>query len=282
MSHAFDFSRWALLVARHWSENRKRYLLSLLAIAGLLTGLYSFIILATHRTIRPNIQSISYFFGLFLAGCLFASTTFDELSSAPRGIGYLLLPASHLEKFLCHVFYTVIVFFVSYTLIFYLVDIPMVHLSESVDLKWNSYANVKDDPFVHAHVMNIFSNKDEMKVVPIPLDLNTYFLTAYFIAQAAFILGSVYFSKYSFIKTTIWLFALYFFVFIYFGLILSRLAPENAVYESLSSWRLNAADGQSYVLLPGWADEVYYFTMKYVFTLVFLVIAYFRLREKEI
>jgi len=282
MSHSFDFSRWALLVAKHWSENRKRYLLSLLAIAGLLVGFYSFIILATHRTIRTNIQSITYFFGLFLAGCLFASTTFDELSTAPKGIGYLMLPASHLEKFLCHIFYTVLIFFLSYTLIFYLIDIPMVHLSESIDRKWNSYLNVKDDLFVPARVMNIFSNRDEMKVVPIPLDLNTYFLISYFIAQAAFILGSVYFSKYSFIKTTICLFALYFFIFIYFGLILSRMVPQHAVYETLTSWRLNVADATSYVFLPGWADDVFYFTMKYVFTLVFLVIAYFRLKEKEI
>ena len=36
MNPTFDLSRWGLLVKQHWIENKKRYLLSMVAMAGVL------------------------------------------------------------------------------------------------------------------------------------------------------------------------------------------------------------------------------------------------------
>jgi hypothetical protein len=282
MNQLFSLSRWLLLVSRHWSEHRKRYLLSLLAIFGLLTGFYSFVILAGHRPIPLHMQSLFYYFGLYFIGCLYASTLFDDLNTAPRGISFLLLPASTLEKLLCNILFGIIIFFIAYTVVFYLVDYGMVNLSNTVSKNWQDYPLQNAELFQPAKIANVFSNKDEMKVVPIPLNLNNYFLMTYFAAQASFILGSIYFSKFGFVKTIICLFGLFFFIFIYFGIILSHLLPDGWFYDTFTSWRRNDPNGPAYAFLPAWAEESFYFLLKFCFPFIILVIAYFRLKEKEI
>lgn len=45
MNQVFDFKRWLFLVGKHWGENRKRYLLSLVALAALMIIWYIFVML---------------------------------------------------------------------------------------------------------------------------------------------------------------------------------------------------------------------------------------------
>lgn len=270
------------MIREHAARNGKRYLLSLLAIAGIMTGFYVFILLASRRPIPLDIQSLSYYFGLFFAGCLFGSMLFDDLNNAPKGISALLLPASHLEKLLCLLFYGVIVFFISFNLIYYLVDISMVSLSNFTGAAWHKLSRDADLPFKAAAIENVFSSRQEMQPIPFPGRLNAYLFEAFFVAQSAFILGSVYFKKFSFIKTVICLFALFFFLFLYYGTLLNRAIPEDTWYNSMSSWQTGQKNLTRYVLLPGWADRLFYFLAGYPFAFVFLTVAYFRLKEKEI
>src|SRR5689334_11586661 len=133
MNQAFSFSRWLLLVEKHWSENRKKYLLALVAITGILLIWFLFnIVMEAYRPMDAGIQIGTYFGGLFIVGCLYASTLFSDLSSKSKGINYLSLPASQLEKTLCALFYGVVVFFIAYTVIFYMADIIMVKVSNQV------------------------------------------------------------------------------------------------------------------------------------------------------
>ena len=92
MNQFFSFERWWLLVCKHWSENRKRYLLALPAIAALIAAWYGFIyfIAAAPNPLPPQIQYVTYYTGLFIVGCLFGSTIFSELDSASTGVPYLL------------------------------------------------------------------------------------------------------------------------------------------------------------------------------------------------
>src|SRR6201999_168871 len=93
-SDLFSFSRWSLLVSRHWSENARRYGLFLLAIGGLLLTWYSFILVVSKGLLlNIGLQFATYFTGLYLVGCLYASTLFAELSSKREGISFLALPA---------------------------------------------------------------------------------------------------------------------------------------------------------------------------------------------
>lgn len=282
MNQSFNLRRWFLLVREHGSRNGKRYWLSLLAIGGIMVGFYSFFILAGQNAIPLNIQSASYFFGLFFSGCLFGSMLFDDLNNTPKAISALLLPASHLEKLLCRLFFGIVVFFISYTLIYYLVNIPMVNLSNNLGAGWHKLGREANLPFKRSGIENVFSTRQEMQPLPFPFKLNPYLFEAFFVAQSAFILGSVYFRKFSFIKTAICLFALFFLLFIYFGVVLSKMTPDGCWYDSLTSWHINQNNISGHVLLPGWADRIFYFLIGYPFAFIFLTVTYFRLKEKEI
>src|SRR4051812_20896638 len=99
MNQVFDAGRWWLLVGRHWSENRKKYGLSLIAMAGLLLLWFVFMLITESRhSMDASMQVATYYFGLFLVGCLYASIVFSDLGSKTRGLNYLVIPASHLEK----------------------------------------------------------------------------------------------------------------------------------------------------------------------------------------
>lgn len=282
MNQAFNLHRWLLVVSEHGSRNRKRYLLSLIAIAGLITGFCSFYILASRRPIPPYLQSMTYFFGLYFSGCLFGSMLFDDLNNGPKGIGALLIPASHLEKLLCQLLFGIIIFFIFYTLVFYLVDIPMVGLSNAWGAQWHKTSTEANLPFSPSNITNVFSSREEMMPLPFIEHLNAFLFQAFFVAQSAYILGSVYFRKFSFIKTTISLFALFFSLFLYFEIFLSGIMPPASWYNSLTSWLVHHNQTTDYVLLPAWADKLFYFLMGYPFGFIFLAATYFRLKEKQI
>ena len=130
MNSVFDFNRWLLYIGKHWNENKKKYLMSLGAIGGLLVLWFSFLLsINVKLPITGEIQAVTFYVGLFLTGCLYASLILVRLSDGPKAIQYLLVPASALEKLLSAILYGVILFFVSYTIIFYTVDFIMVKLS---------------------------------------------------------------------------------------------------------------------------------------------------------
>src|SRR5450432_2157442 len=115
MNQSFDAGRWWLLVAKHWSENRKKYTLSLIAITGLLLLWFAIVVFTDNHSIVAEVQMGTYYTGLFLVGCLYGSMLFADLGSKTRGLNYLVVPASLFEKLLCALFYAVIVFFALYT-----------------------------------------------------------------------------------------------------------------------------------------------------------------------
>ena len=114
MNQLFNLQRWFLVLGEHESRNRKRYLLSLMAIAGLIIGFCTFYILAGRRPIPTFLQSSTYFFGLYFSGCLFGSMLFDDLNYGPKGISALLIPASHFEKLMCQLLFGIFIFFIFY------------------------------------------------------------------------------------------------------------------------------------------------------------------------
>src|SRR5207247_11401316 len=95
MNSVFNFNRWLLLTGKHWNEHMKKYLLSLVAIAGLLIMWFSFMLFVGDFTpLGENVQIITYYAGLFIVGCLHASFFFSYLADVPWGIHYFLVPAS--------------------------------------------------------------------------------------------------------------------------------------------------------------------------------------------
>lgn len=279
-SDRFSWSRWTLLVSKHWVENRKRYGLALLAIGGLLLAWFSFI-LAMDKADPMNTfyQYATYFTGLYISGSLYASTLFAELSSRRDGIPFLALPASQLEKLLCAILFGVVLFFIAYTLLFYLVDYPMVKLSNQLIINMprnypNTTLRVMANP-----VYNWFTANGG----PAPEQEFHLFLWGFFSVQSASLLGSLYFTRYSFIKTVIVLvLGLLAAVAIQSDVI--RLFLPHGWDNGWTGWYTHEVNGDldKVIELPDAAENAITRLVLWAPPVLLWLITYFRLKEKQV
>lgn len=260
----------------HWVENRKRYLLGLLAIGGLLAAWYGFLLtMDKFRPLDMIFQFSAYFVGIYFVGCLLASTTFSVLGNKQQGIGYLVLPASHLEKLICALLFHVVLFFAAFTLIFYIVDIPMTHLGQQLIRE-----QTRDGlPVYVPPVYNVFTAEGG----PIPERVNHLFLIGFFAIQSAFVLGSVYFRRAAFIKTTIAV-LLFGLVLMLFGTKIERMLPHGWRMRGLFEWERydDIANGETRIYISFWIETILLNLLRFGLPVLFWVITYFRLKEKEV
>jgi hypothetical protein len=280
MNQCFSFSRFRGLAALHWESNKKRYLLALPAIAGLLAAWDAFLLIMDNYSPLDNgFQSLTYYWGLGAVGCLFSSTIFSEFGSKAQGIAWLGLPASALEKLLCGLLFSTILCFVGYTVVFYLVDIPMVKIGNELialhhrvwqggypigpNAVWNLAAGLPGDNFdsgFHA------------------------ILVLYFILQALFALGSVYFERYAFIKTVI-AFLLFLLVFLVLEKqFMSHIPPPGWTrFTPTNDWITNNDTLRvKEVRLSPWITTPLGLLLLLGIPPVIWIAAYFRIKEKQV
>jgi len=277
MNSVFDFNRWVLYTSKHWNENKKKYLLSLGAIGGLLILWYSFLILITRdNPMGENIQMVTYYVGFNLIGCLFASLMFADLNEGASAIHFLMLPASAFEKLLTGILFSLVLFFVSYTLIYYVVDYAIVKWISAIAAETGHYT--KADYGFTSKVVNVF-------VAPPDMGENAYMyiMLACIGVQSMYLLGSVYFVKYNFIKTMVSVLVI-FLAFVFFvHKVISLFMPNGAFFEPFSVYRVfNGDKGDLAIRLPEWLNSICLFLFKYSLAPVMWVATYFRLKEKEV
>ena len=102
MNQTFNFRRFGLVLQLHLSEHSRTYLMSISVLFGV------WIVLLGPSTARTTHfgENVYRFHGILFSflfggiGAWFASETYRVVSTPIRGIPYLMLPASHLEKFL--------------------------------------------------------------------------------------------------------------------------------------------------------------------------------------
>jgi len=278
MNQIFNFNRFSLLVAKHWAENRKRYFLSIVAFASLLFVWYVFVMLIDDTNpLADGLQQISFFFSLFLVGPFYASQFFNDLDSRTRGTNFLMVPASTFEKFLCGFFYAIIMFFIVFLVSFYIVGFFTVSIANAVHPSYNSVVN-QDVTVVKAHVINVFETRME-----IPVEVTFYFMLLFFAVQSAALLGSVYFSRYSYIKTAISLTLVCVIVFVLEYNLTKNLMPRGRFFEGRGTYIFDMEEGKgNLVQLPAQVVNTLLFLFKYSFPPIFWITTYFRLKEKEI
>ena len=217
--------------------------------------------------------------GLYIVGCFYASIQFSDLGSRPKAIIFLTLPASHLEKLLCAILYGVLLFFIVYTIIFYAIDIPMVRIADGIGYqRFLSADHSTKAKFMFDRVLPLMNYYDE--------NFNNGYLLlfiAYFPIQSAFLLGSVYFIRYSFIKTTIAVLLLWLLFTLLIIEVFSNLPPTGWRDENIASWgQLNGFGEVNKIRISPWIEGFLDFLLKYSIPIVLWVITYFRLKEKEI
>ncbi len=274
MNQFFSFTRFSLLVVKHWADNKKRYGLSVLAFIGLLITWFVFTGLTGFDNIPMGkaVQQITFFFSLFAVGTFYASQYFADLGSRAKGIKFLLVPASAFEKLLCSLLYTVLLFFVVFTTSFYLVDVLMVAIANTFPAS-SAWA-------AKPTVVNVF----KIIIVKFNTDSTINFLLFFFSVQSAFLLGSIYFEKYSFIKTIIIGFVAGFILFclMYF---FNELLLPNGDYPSgfFTTYRVHIDGVNDHLIqVPRWIGEVFRFLVMYAVAPFLWVVTYYRLKEKQV
>lgn len=270
MNQFFSFKRFSLLVLKHWADNKKRYGLSLLAFIGLLITWFVFTMLTRFDEVPMGtpVQYVTFFLALFGVGSFYASQYFRDLGSRAKGINFLLVPASAFEKLLCSLLYSVLLFFVVFTACYYLVDVLMVAIAKTFP------GNKKPA------VVNVF----EIILLRFNRDSTINFLLFFFSVQSVFLLGSVYFEKYSFIKTIICGFVAGFILFCFMYFFNEQLLPDGDYPKGfLTSYRVRV-DGvnDKLVEVPRWIGEVFRFLIMYAVAPFFWIVTYYRLKEKQV
>ncbi|MCG2615170.1 hypothetical protein LZZ85_12795 [Terrimonas sp. NA20] len=273
MNQFFSFRRFSLLISKHWADNKKRYLLSVIGFALLLIVWFIFTILVDpHSPMQQEVQILTFFFALFGTGAFYASQYFRDLGSRAKGINFLLVPASAVEKILCSILFTIVIFFSVFTAVFYLVDVLMVTISNQFLTSHN--------PIRQEGVINVF------RAAILPFDgistLNV--LLIFFTVQSIFLLGSVYFAKYSFIKTVICSFVVFFLLFCLIYVLYEYVMPRGGYVNGFTSYRVSRfnAGEDHLVQIPGWIDDMIYFVLMYAITPFLWVVSYYRLKEKQV
>ena len=267
MTTTFSFSRLLQLIRKQWIENSRLYLYSVLALLGLLGLIMIFWVISDGQHYSEDSLYIIFLFGLFIAGAVFASMSFSMLGNKEKGTYWLAFPASHLEKLLCMIFYNVIVFTIVYCACFFLLKSAAVGYVNSL---------VAEYPGKYTFRRSVWdSNRSFLGVVP-------YFLYAFFAVQAFYLLGSVYFSRYTFVITTIAGSALIF-LFSYYSIELTQGTFHGYSWngDHLRKYSGDYNTYQRYSLSP-WVSDLFWFFVKYIWAPVFWVVAWYRLKEKQI
>lgn len=255
MNQFFNQERFAQLVLKHWADNKKRYTLSLLAYVGLLfTWLLFWLIvegIPSRNGLPGEMQYSTFYFSLFAFGTFYASQYFSDLGSKERGSDFLLVPASTFEKLLCSLFFTVLLFPLLIIGAFYLVDVLMVTLSNSF---------VADSTLLKSTVVNVFG-VDLLRFNP---NQAIKLFLFFFSIESLFLLGSVYFKKYNFIKTIItgFVIVLLFFLFVY--IMAEHVLPErddDYYFSKIEKWFPTFLQVLAYSIAPlAWVGT--YFILK--------------------
>lgn len=264
MTTTFSFPRLLQLIKKQWVENSRLYLFSVLALLGLLGLVFLFWISVTGRQYYEDSVYIIFIAGLFISGTVFASISFNMFSDKARGTYWLGFPASHLEKLICMIFYSTVLFTLVYVGCFFLVkSLAIAYVNRMVAEYPDEFRFYRIDwSNPHGFIM-VFK----------------IFIYGFFAVQAFYLLGSVYFSRYSFIITTVIGAALLFAFGFYFVYLVEHGLPDG--YSWNGTYVRNLPEMKDYEL-PGWVQSLVTFIAKYIWAPVFWVVAWFRLKEKQV
>ena len=279
MNNTFNIQRLGLLLKRQWQDFGKIYLITLAVALGTIITFYGF---STWSVIRwgfskgyTSFSSNSLHFRepLFLIlGFLFitviASSYFAHFGQKSKAIIDLMIPASTFEKFLTGIFFTAFLSTVSFVLIFYLTDLVFISKIKSIYQNITttiSYTNMDGKVTTTTDNLALFFTKNFPKEL-----LSVYILTPFFITSV-FLLGSIYFNKFHYIKTAI---SILIFSGIWTFIIVN-------IGEKVSKGKIPIHTDNSPQFSTG-LIELGVFSVLLLLTSIFWVITYIRLKEKQV
>ncbi len=263
MNNFFNYHRFALLVKRQWVENRKLLFMALITLLGLGIFFYSLNINWEHGTlINLGGRTAIFYFIFFLAGSFFTNYIFRDLSDKNSTTSFMLVPASHFEKQLSAVLYIFVAFPIAFFTLFLIIDYSFVSIGNGI------VNDLKDKTGLIPNKMLLgYLKSDDARL--------NFMIPAWLGVQAFMMLGSIAFMRWSYIKTGFAGFAIILVISLFILLIQKLLLDDFS----------NKLGGTHYFQIKPTKDMLngyVMFGLKYVLTPLLLIIAYFKLREKQI
>ncbi len=125
----FSIKRVGLLLKMQWEENKKTYVLGLLAISSLvlITGL----ILSHIGGFNEQTQSFIYLFGILVSGILFTTSLLSRFEAKKVGIQTLMLPVSTVDRLFASLIW-IIVFPIVYAAAVYPVIVLLNYINNEI------------------------------------------------------------------------------------------------------------------------------------------------------
>lgn len=276
MNNTFDFNRFSLLVKRQWVENKKLFLMGSFVLLGLGIVCYSFNTDWITGKMSRMIQLLVFLLGLFLSGIVFTNFLFKEFSDKNAMTSFLQIPASHFEKLSCGILYSFIVFPIVYILIFNVLDYTMVSISNKIIsgyLASNMYEKIeKSVPFFE----KIFNETRNHRTVNLDANTTEYDLLAiWFIPMSFLILGSIFYSRLSLIKTIFTGLIILFCIYLTYGF-------AYKIFIGNLSTQLPLTHNDEVLTTLKTLTNIAWSILKYVIIPTLLLIAYFKLKEKQV
>lgn len=269
MNNTFNLSRLWLLICKQGAEKIRFYKLALIAMIGLLAFTYLFFMTMMQQKIPDGYNGAIFLIGLYITGTALASTTFQQVHQKETGPYWLTLPASLLEKLLAALFYNSFVFVVLYIACFFLV--------KTIALQYNHLPDT-------ARVFYSTTIREGMfKGMGMDTD-KMYFWYAFFPIQAFFVAGSVWFRKQAFIKTTIAAVVIFFLTLVYMQGLSNRILPQHYNWFGSVVSYYNSAPSMMHkeYTLPAWVFGSIRLMLQYGLILCFWLLAWTRLKEKQL
>jgi len=256
MNNIFNSKRFGRLFIKQLAEHYKTYLMGMAVLTGVMLVGGSFFIYLTPVVLDLGSQVVLFVTIYFLAGTIFTSTIFADVSDKKKAIGYLTLPASHFEKFFVGWLVSFLLFSLVYIACFYGILMILLHLKH-----W---------PGQRIEVLNVFTE-------PVPI-----MFIAYAMLHGLSIWGAVFFEKLHFIKT-----AFCFFIAIvalslvntsFIEALIGREIRTASPFSSISFYENNRYIGVASVRQT---DPLLGYVLIGV-AIIFWAAAYYRLKEKQV
>ncbi|MDB5090569.1 MAG: hypothetical protein JWR09_4563 [Mucilaginibacter sp.] len=256
MNNTFNAKRFGLLFIKQLTEHYKTYLMGLAVLIGVMLVGGGFLVYLMPEPINLGTQTVLFVCIYFLAGTIFTSTIFADVSDRKKAIAYLTLPASNFEKFIVGWVFSYVIFSLVYTGSFYLILMLLL--------------NLKHWPNQHVEVFNVF-------VEPAPM----LFVVFSFLHGVA-LWGAIFFEKLHFIKTA----------FCFFISIIVLTLINTSFIEALINHEIRPAtpfsnieliDNNRNVAITGMREnDTLVVCILFIVALIFWTAAYYRLKEKQV
>ena len=180
MSQLFNLTRFGRLVRKHAAEYLRTYVMSAAVLLGGVVVVLGGLTYLIRRPMDSELQTLLFMAGLLTTGLAFTATVFAEISNVRLAAPALLLPASHLEKYLVAWLYSLPVFLVIYLAVFLAVD--------ALVLQWAGHSY----PHLSHQLLDLTSSPRPLLTV----------VASYSLVHALALYGAIYFQNLHIIKTS--------------------------------------------------------------------------------